>query len=322
VQIVPFAEAHVEDAAALVARRYANLRRVVPSLPARYEQPAEFQALVKNITGRNAGVAALDGGQLIGFAAGMILSQFRGKRSVYCPEWGNAAVEDRSREVYQRLYTVLSDAWVADRCIAHYVSVFAHDTAGIEAWFWQGFGLISVDAMRGMNPAEGEPAQGSFETAVATPDDVAPLLRLETSLRNYIQAAPIFLVDDDVQDPTAWEEYLQGENNRAWLASCDGEPVAYLKMGPPNPDACYVIRDPKTVSITGAFTEEAYRAQGVATVLLNRALAWARETGHERCAVDFEPMNVLGARFWLRHFQPFCYSLNRVIDDRLAPPAG
>jgi hypothetical protein len=52
-----------------------------------------------------------------------------------------------------------------------------------------------------------------------------------------------------------------------------------------------------------------------------RVIGWVWEHGHERCAVDFEPMNVLGARFWLRHFQPFCYSMQRVVDDRLVPPA-
>ena len=40
--------------------------------------------------------------------------------------------------------------------------------------------------------------------------------------------------------------------------------------------------------------------------------------GYVRCAVDFEPENVLGARFWLRAFQPVCYSLFRQVDERAA----
>jgi GNAT superfamily N-acetyltransferase len=321
VHIISFAEQHVEDAAALVARRYTNLRGVVPSMPACYERPAALQSLVHNLTEHNAGVAAIDGGQLIGFLAGMTLPEFRGKRSVYSPEWGNAAIEDRSREVYQRMYAALSDAWVSERSIAHYVSVFAHDEPGIEAWFWQSFGLVSVDAMRGVSPAKSESIEANIETGPATLADIDTLLQLNAALKDYIQSAPMFLIDDDVWDRTAWEEYLQDERNRVWLAYSSGEPVAFVQIGPANPDACYVIRDPKTVSITGAFTVEAHRTQGVATVLLNRALDWAREHGYERCAVDFEPMNVLGARFWLRHFQPFCYSMQRLVNDRLVPTA-
>jgi GNAT superfamily N-acetyltransferase len=55
----------------------------------------------------------------------------------------------------------------------------------------------------------------------------------------------------------------------------------------------------------------------VATALLDRALTWAREAGYVRCAVDFEAMNVVAARFWLRHFRPVCHTLARHLDERI-----
>jgi hypothetical protein len=33
--------------------------------------------------------------------------------------------------------------------------------------------------------------------------------------------------------------------------------------------------------------------------------------------VSFEPMNLLGTRFWLKYFKPVCFSVVRHIDDRL-----
>jgi hypothetical protein len=51
--------------------------------------------------------------------------------------------------------------------------------------------------------------------------------------------------------------------------------------------------------------------------LLNGSLEWARAEGYERCAVDFEPMNSLAARFWPKYFQPVCYSLMRKVDERI-----
>ncbi|MBN1963771.1 MAG: GNAT family N-acetyltransferase [Anaerolineae bacterium] len=320
-QVIPFAERHVEDAAALVARRYARLRSVVPLLPEHYEDPAALQPLVESLTRHQTGVAAMDDGRLVGFLIGMLLPEFRGRRSIYSPEWGNAAAEDRSGEVYQRMYAALAEAWVSERCLAHYVSVFAHDRPGIEAWHWQSFGMMSVDAMRGVEPVSGKRLAANIETAPAALDDVGALVHLNAALKDYVRSAPIFLLDDHIWDRTAWEEYLHDAQNCVWLALSHGTPVAFMRIGPANPEACYVIRDPQTASITGAFTEAAYRSAGVATTLLNHLLDWARARGYERCAVDFEPMNVPGARFWLSHFQPFCFSMQRVVDDRLVPPA-
>jgi GNAT superfamily N-acetyltransferase len=79
-----------------------------------------------------------------------------------------------------------------------------------------------------------------------------------------------------------------------------------------------LIEDEKTTSIVSAFTREEARGGGIATALLNRALDWGREQGYARCAVDWEPMNVLASRFWLRYFQPVSYALERYIDERLA----
>ncbi|GAH27730.1 unnamed protein product, partial [marine sediment metagenome] len=77
------------------------------------------------------------------------------------------------------------------------------------------------------------------------------------------------------------------------------------------------IVDEKTTSIYGAFTMKNMRGSGIATALLNHALEFARVAEYERCAVDFEPMNLAGSRFWLKHFKPVCLSLFRQIDLRV-----
>jgi len=64
-----------------------------------------------------------------------------------------------------------------------------------------------------------------------------------------------------------------------------------------------------------ACTAPDFRGKGVGTALLNHCLAWARERGYTNCAVDFEPMNAEGSRFWLRHFRPVCYSVMRAVDE-------
>jgi len=94
-----------------------------------------------------------------------------------------------------------------------------------------------------------------------------------------------------------------------------GEAVASLGLGPASHDACTIIRDEGTTSITNAFTREAARGNGVASALLNRALEWARAEGYIRCTVDFEAANVLAARFWLRHFRPVALSFYRHVNN-------
>jgi predicted GNAT family acetyltransferase len=59
------------------------------------------------------------------------------------------------------------------------------------------------------------------------------------------------------------------------------------------------------------------RGEGIATALLAHALKSARQSECEQCAVPFEPMNLLGTRFWLKYFDPVCFSVLRIIDDRV-----
>jgi GNAT superfamily N-acetyltransferase len=95
-----------------------------------------------------------------------------------------------------------------------------------------------------------------------------------------------------------------------------------MRFGPASMNACAVIVDQGTTSITAAYTHPALRGRGVGAALLARGLAWARESGYTRCCVDFEPMNTPAARFWLAHFRLICLSHLRLIDARAAPNIG
>jgi len=93
-----------------------------------------------------------------------------------------------------------------------------------------------------------------------------------------------------------------------------------MRLGPADSDACTIIDDNKTTSIFSAFTKEHVRNEGIASALLDQALKSAGAEGYERCAVSFEPMNLLGARFWLKFFKPVCLSVVRYIDERIIRP--
>jgi GNAT superfamily N-acetyltransferase len=309
-------EEHLEDAAALVASRTRALRQEVPPLPARYEEVAAILPLLSKLARRAPGVAATRGGRLAGFLLGMALREFQGRRAAYSPEWANAAEEDASREIYRELYARLAPRWLANGCFVHVVTMLAHDRPGIDGWQWLSFGLMAVDAVRNLSPV---PEPG-VPVAIrrAGPADLDQVQALEEALARYLAGPPIFLAFTGAEGKESLKESLADPRHAWWLAHSGAEAMAYLLLGPASEDAATFIVDDKTASITGAFTCESLRGTGVGTALLSRGLDWARSAGYERCAVDFEPQNLLATRFWLRHFQPVCYSLMRCVDERLA----
>jgi GNAT superfamily N-acetyltransferase len=317
-EIVPLQDEHIKDAAALVSAGYRALRQHVPSMPSRYEEVSSILPPLRDLAGQAPGVIAMRDGRLAGFLLGMVLPEFRGKRSVYSPEWANAVDGEGGGETYREMYAHLSAHWVADGCFTHVLTLLTHDGEAMDAWHWLGFGLTAVDAMRDLAPAKGTIA--NIEIRRAGLEDIEEAMMLDQALHRHLAAAPVFLVDEHGSE--FYEQWLANPANALWLAYRGGEVVAEMGLEPSNPKACYIIRDDKTISVTSAFTKESERNKGIGTALLDHSLGWARSAGYERCAVDFEPQNIPAARFWLRHFQPVCYSLIRHVDERAASAEG
>jgi GNAT superfamily N-acetyltransferase len=314
IEVVSLEEEHLEDAAALVASRYQGLRQRVAFLPSRCADVDTLLPLLREIAGAGPGVIALHGERVVGFPSGWLVPSFRGKPSVFSPEWANGADLRHSRRMYEELYSYLAVSWVADGYFTHLVSLLANDHEAVDGWHWLGFGMVAADALRNLDPVSGGGAR--VDVRRARLEDVEQVMALDGALWRHVAAAPTFLVDTEERDRGTYEAWLQDPEKALWLAYRDGEPVAYMGLGPASDDASTIIRDEKTASVSGAFTREGTRGIGVATALLSRGLAWARAQGYQRCAVDFEPMNPLAARFWLRHFEPVCYTLMRQVDER------
>jgi GNAT superfamily N-acetyltransferase len=315
-EIVPLRDEHLEDAAVLVTARYRALRERVPSLPSRFEDASSILPPLHDLAGQAPGVAAIRDGRLAGFLLAMVIPEFRGKRGAYSPEWANAADAEDSREIYRKMYAHLSARWVADGCFTHVITLLAHDREAVDAWHWLGFGLTSVDAIRDLTPVQGTVAD--IEIRRAGSEDIEQAMALNRALERHLATAPIFLVSEETLEKEFHEQWLADSAHALWLAYRGREVVACIGLEPSNPKACYIIRDEKTISITSAFTEESERNKGIGTALLNHSLDWARSVGYQRCAVDFEPQNIPAVRFWLRHFQPVCYSQIRHVDERVA----
>lgn len=312
--IVPLEDKHLEDAAALVCARYRALRQYAPLMPARYESAAAILSLLHDLPQRAPGVAAIRGGRLVGFLGAFVLPEFLGQRSAYSPEWGNAAVPDDSRRIYEEMYTHVAPGWLAAGCPMHMIGALAHERDTLETWHWLGFGLCAADAVRDLTPVRG--AAAGVEIRRARLEDAETLAALDLALHRHLAATPTFLFDEEEGEELAYhQKWLADPANALWLAYDGGEAVACLGQGPASPEACDLIADEGTTSIVIAYTRPQARGQGLATALLNQVLAWGRAEGYERCGVDFEPMNSLAARFWTRHFQLVCLYQARYVGE-------
>src|SRR5215207_748059 len=66
-EVVPFADGHLDAAAALLAARHRRDRRRAPALPERFEEPAAVRSVLESVLVREdaVGVVALRGSRLV-----------------------------------------------------------------------------------------------------------------------------------------------------------------------------------------------------------------------------------------------------------------
>lgn len=308
----------VRNAAALFATGYRAHRERQPLLPARFESPAAVESLLCRMVGRRPGVAAVRDGRLTGYLAGGVIPEWRGCRTAFVPFWAHAVSGERRGRLFEDLYAALSSRWTEDGCSAHLVSAFAGDDVITAALFRLGHGIAVIDAMRGVDPVRRN--SSAVTVRRAGPADRATWHRLREGLVDHLAGSPAFMHVPGHKPDDYYQRWLGDPGHAVWLAELGGELAGYMQIS--RLDEEVVVTDEHTAGIQGAFTVPHLRSGGIATALLDRCLAWARENGFDRCAVDFEGENVLGRRFWLRHFEPVCYSVVRHLDPRVAATSG
>ena len=313
-EIVPFQQELLPTAAALFQQEVEQLHRRVPALPA---QVADLPAVIARLTQMMTvcpGVMAVVEGKLVGYLGWWIVEQFRGtdRRGAYCPEWAHAAVGDNQQAIYQALYRAAATQWAQRGCQVHAITLLAHDSVAERAWFWQGFGLTVVDAIRPMQPLGMAPPAG-LTIRPATVADSAMLVTLDAEHCLHYALPPTCMAPRAGCDADEWRQSLAKPRNGVWLALDDDQPVGFLSFTSGDEfDSVDLLRTAQVVGINGAYVRPVYRGQRVAVALLDAALRAYAEQGVTSCAVTFESFNPEAAAFWPRYFTPVCHSLLRV----------
>lgn len=321
-ELHPFTPHYLPAAAELFLENFRRLRQSVPALPAALEDEPLITGKIKQLLEFHPGVVALEEGRLVGYLTYMVLEDFRdtGRRAAYCPEWGHAATAPFQAQAYRRMYRAAAAQWAAQGCQVHAITLLADDQEALQTWFWNGFGMLVVDAVRPMTPLEREP-KTLLRIRQAGAADAQALAALDVEHCRYYTQSPVFMVLRESQTVGEFSEFLEQPGNSAWLALDGALPVGFLRLNGYEFDAADAIASAETIFINGAFLQPGYRGRGASSAMLQAALQYHVRLGKTCCAVDFEAFNPDAATFWRHYFQPACLSLMRC-PETIPPGEG
>jgi GNAT superfamily N-acetyltransferase len=321
--ITPFTATNLEAAAALLAQRQVGLRATRPELSGAFTEPGACRPLL---------AALLDGDG----AHGVVATHEQGMAAFligyprYEPIWGRACwspIEGQAYDplvgpdVMRDLYAVWSRHFVDLGFFRQYVHAPADDPALLDTWFTTGFGKMQAHAMRDLDLEP--PADASFVTRRATPDDLERIEPLMDLIATQLVRSPAYAISLPEVLATYRAEYASDLKDPAahyWLAEENGVAVGLqgfydAEPGPMVPDGAWELADAKTAP--GA------RGRGVARALLAAAFAEARSAGASHCVTDWRTASLASHRSWMAlGFQPTHFRLHRHIDERIAWAGG
>jgi len=303
VEIVPFADEHVEGAAALLAESHAAHRVAEPLLPDRSDLAAQVEAEREDATG----AVALEDGAVAGYLLGRRRENFMGPH-LWSHVAGQAA---RDPELVRDLYAVAAQRWVDEGLTRHFVFVPSHDSELIDAWFRLCFGASAVLAIRETAP---ETYDADVTIRHGTRDDYPQAARLELEMSRSMQSSPSF---SGIELPTTEEllrkEWLESDDEEIelFVAERNGRIVGHQLLYRRPPD----LRVPDdNIDLAQASTEPEARGMGVGRALTAHVMRWAYENGHPTMTTDWRTTNLLASRFWpKRGFRPVFLRLYRSI---------
>jgi len=329
-EIVPFAQEHLEAAAALLAARHRADRARTPARSVRFESPADAlrELYAAWHEPHTSGVAASVDDQLTAFLLGSITlpdplsesADFVRPRSVVVGYAGHAVAPEARAATHGALYAAAAPRWLALGAFSHYVQLPATDDAALDAWWSLGFGAESLHAARPTDaPVAGSSRADAFSIRRGTREDLGVILEMIDALEQHHAAAPRFRPYNALRQSRRGLEQRRGiaETDVAYsLAEQRGQVVALQRLQPSDRG---MDRPERCIHLNEAYTRPEARGSGAGTALPRHALAWAHDAGYVQCLVDWVTPNLSADAFWhARGFVPLSIWLVRHVDRRVA----
>jgi GNAT superfamily N-acetyltransferase len=287
-EVVPFADEHLEAAAGLLAARHTRHREAEPLLPA----DVDFRAEVER-EWRQEGASGVFAGNAYVIAAPQTFPTMSWMRVGVA---GQAIEGDRER--MRDLYAAASQRWVEDGHTKHAVFVPAYDADLVDAWFRLSFGASAALALR--ETGYEESFDGGVEIRRGTKDDIGEMARLDVEMSAAMQPAPSFseMPLQAVEEVEAeWRDDPDQDAFEMFVAEREGRIVGHIVLYRRPPDLRVA---PNGIDLAAASTEPQARGTGVGRALTAHVLRWAREHGYPVMTTDWRMTNLWASRFWPR----------------------
>jgi ribosomal protein S18 acetylase RimI-like enzyme len=301
-ELVPFSDGHLEDAARLLAARHARQREVEPLLSERFEAPAAAREELEAVwrTEGASGAAAFRNGFLVGYLLGSARDVDTWGRNVWIEPAGHAV---EVAEDVRDLYAAAAGRWFEEDRRRHYALVPATSAELVEAWFRLGFGQQQAHGLREV-PAQVEVRiPDRVDIREPREDDIEALLAVDMALPTHQRGPPVFSTRPL---PTAdqlrqeWRSTLAGDEETVLIGCLDGWPVACwaISDGRFSSDHRGLARPDSACYLGFASTLPEARRSGIGVALTDAVLAAASEQGYAAMVTDWRVTNLLASRFW------------------------
>jgi ribosomal protein S18 acetylase RimI-like enzyme len=302
-EVAPFADEHLDAAAALLGARHARQREAETLLPERYEDPAAAREEVERVwrVEGASGAAGFRHGRLVGYLVGARREQ---------PIWGeNTWVEAPGHAVEEAedlrdLYGLAAARWVDEGRPRHWALVPAHDAQVLDAWWRVSFGQQHAHGIQEVVPVEVRVPDG-FEIREPREEEIEELIDVDLALPQHQVRSPVFGGHGEVTREDSREEWLstfaKGEE-KILIGARDGRPVACWAFVPAEQSREHVgLTRPERAAFLGfASTLPDARGSGIGVALTQAGFAWAKEEGYATMLTDWRVTNLLASRFWPR----------------------
>jgi ribosomal protein S18 acetylase RimI-like enzyme len=315
--VVPFSEEHLDDAAKLLAARQARHRETEPALPERYEHPSEAREEIEQawrVKGAS-GTAALREGRVVGYLIGTPREAKTWGENVWVELAGHAVEEpENTRDLYGKA----AAQWVEEGRTRHYAFVPSSDPSLVDAWFRLGFGQQHAHALQEVTPREVALPIG-IEIREPREEEIEELIEVDLTLPAHQGRSPVF---SSIGQPTReelreeWASTLAGDEEHVLVAYQEGKPVAVWSVSRVELSSQHRgLGRPERAAFLGfAATLPEFRGSGLGLALTDASFNWAAENGYEVMVTDWRVTNLLSSRFWPRRgFRPVFLRLYRAI---------
>jgi GNAT superfamily N-acetyltransferase len=301
-ELVPFAEEHLDAATVLLADAHDAHRAAEPLLA-----PADARTEVERVWSRDAvgGMIAFRGGSPTGYLVGREAENATWDRHVFVDRAGHAAAD---AETLRGLWTAAAEAWW-DHGIRRFFANVPSTTERLDPWYRLGFAQMHQDGIRATSgggeptlPADVTIRRGGLE-------DIETAILINRLIAETQLVAPSFSGLEPSDERADWIETLEDPTVAWFVAERDGEPLGHATLYEPGPD---LGTPTDSVFLASTATLPEARGLGVGLALTDHALAWSRESGYGTIVTNWRVTNLLASRFWpARGFRPSYVRLHR-----------